>query len=186
MDSFLARGLNAALLESRAALLTRGIWDALRLRMLWRGLAMFGLGFMILWYGWLEPSWLSYSLMPLPAKQATYFDGDAAVITVGRCNAKPIERQYMLSHVLTRLDPPTEACPRRTILQPGIVQIDSGCHVADSAANVIPAGTCEGRYIVEGHAETQGTLRTAIVEWQSSVFRIVHRPPAEAAASSPP
>lgn len=132
---------------------------------------------LITYYGWLEPSYLSYPRLPFMPKQAEYFDGQPAVLIVTRCNSAPTERQYHLSHVLIREDTASELCPRRTILPAGgFVQVDEGCHTEDSAANVPPVGTCEGTYHVEGQAETQATIRTVYVPWRSSSFRIKHRP----------
>lgn len=157
--------------EAAQAFYTRNRW-ALSLT------AMYVLGAgLITYYGWLEPSYLSYPRLPFMPKQAEYFDGEPAVLQVARCNSAPTERQYHLSHVLIREDPATDTCPRRTMLPAGgFIQIDAGCHTEDSAANPIPSGTCEGTYHVEGAAETQATVRTVYVPWHSSSFRIKHRP----------
>ena len=131
----------------------------------------------IIYYGWLQSPWLSYSHMPWQPKQQAYVAGEAAVIKVWRCNSSPDPdgEDYLLSHALIKLDPPyTEQCPRRTVLPGGLVHIEKGqCGVPeDSAANVPPVTTCPGRYKLTGVATVGLTWRTVKVPWESEEFLI--------------
>lgn len=126
----------------------------------------------VAWYGWLEPSWLTYRAMPFAPLVEQVVAGEAIPLRVIRCNSSGEEKSYLISHRLVRLDKPAGGQPD-VILTPGLVDLDPGCKDEVSKANVPPKDTLPGIYFVRGRAKTEGLWRSIYVPWSSRPFRVV-------------
>ena len=117
-----------------------------------------------------EEPWLSYKNRPFPILHPTVRAGEVIPMRVIRCNSTARRRTYGFSHSLVRDDQPT-VLPIQ--MPPAEVFIDSGCHDADSLANVIPVNTPPGRYHVIGLATIQMISGPYSVEFDSQSFEVV-------------
>lgn len=116
----------------------------------------------------LEPPFLSYQKVPFPVLTPIVKPGEPVLLSVARCSTDTRHRMYPIAHRLVPLDG-----GRAILLAPSFASIEPGCHTSTSSINVVPKHTPPGRYRVEGHAETQGTIRTALAHWSSDEFEVV-------------
>ena len=116
-----------------------------------------------------EGPFLSYPSLPFkvlgPARP-----GESVQLLVTRCNSRGEPLDYEVSHWLRNVSTSDPA-----VVLPGsrVPPLGPGCHTGMSAANVVPAGTPPGRYVVGGMGVVTGTLRTFRVPWYSEPFDVV-------------
>ena len=122
--------------------------------------------FLFVFYVFLEPPFLSYGNLPFPVLTPFVNAGQAVHIVVERCSTDTKTRVYGVSHRLV-------GATTTTILPATQASVEPGCNKATSAINVVPVDTPAGRYIVDGTAEVQGTIRAVTVQWQSQPFEVV-------------
>ena len=115
-----------------------------------------------------EGPFLSYPNLPFkvlgPARP-----GESVRLLVTRCNSSGEPLDYELSHWIRNVITAEPA----VILPAGRVPLNPGCETVISAANVIPAGTLPGHYVVGGMGIVKGTLRTFRVPWYSEPFEVM-------------
>lgn len=130
-------------------------------------------GFMVAWYGFLEPSWLSYPEgSRFPVERAEIKPGEVVPLRVARCNTSGEKQLYLIGGSLIRLDQPPEAPVKPVVLAGAPVLIQPGCAIEGSRANVIPADTAPGVYFIDGLSVVNGRWRSTNVEWSSEPFRV--------------
>lgn len=131
-------------------------------------ISMASLVIMAVWYGFLQPPYLSYGNLPFPVLRDPY-PGEAVLLRVRRCNSDDKTRVYAISHRLVSETPGTPDI----VLPAALASVPPGCTTSNSVANVIPMGTPPGRYVVEGFGESSTLLRDAPVFWYSEPFSVL-------------
>lgn len=116
-----------------------------------------------------EGPFLSYPALPFKALGPAR-PGESVKLLVTRCNSHDVPRDYELSHWLKDINGVAPAIVLPSVRVP---LLNPGCETGISAANVVPAGTPPGRYIVGGLGIVHGTLRTFRVPWYSEPFEVV-------------
>ena len=127
----------------------------------------------LLWYGFLEPPYLSYKGLPFEPISPEVHAGEALLLRVTRCNDSDRTETYLITRKLIRIDAPKDAATEPILLPGGAVEIEPGCHEEISGANVVPRNTPLGLYVVRGQAAVPGRWRGTYVQWASAPFRVV-------------
>lgn len=128
----------------------------------------------VAYFGFLQPSWLTFTNLPLPVAHDV-IPGGPIVVTASRCNTSGAGRVYLASRRMVRVD---QAQPDIT-LGAAAVPVQAGCTTITSDRLIAPTFTPLGVYELHGDDEVSGTWRTTHVDWQSQRFNVVP------AASSP-
>jgi hypothetical protein len=140
---------------------------------------------MVAWYGFLQPSWLSYPRgSTFEPTRAEFRPGEVVTLKVFRCNSSDEQEIYLIAARLIRLDQPAPpAAPTAPAVLPGApVLIQPGCMEEASKATRLADDTDPGTYFIQGLSKVDGLWRTSRVEWSSAPFVV---PPAANAASAP-
>ena len=132
----------------------------------WFAFAVFVLT--LIWAGFVDQPYLSYSNLPFPVLTPKVRVGDPVMMTVIRCNSDKVDRVYILGRTLV----PVNKGPAY-VMPAGATAISPGCHTSISAINVIPAGVEPGMYYIEGRAEVSGELRSFNLGWRSQPFEVI-------------
>jgi hypothetical protein len=132
-----------------------------------------GFAFMVAWYGFLEPSWLSYpeGSMFEPVRD-TFRPGDVVALKVSRCNSSEEPQLYLIGSRLIRLDQPADDPDPPAVLAGAPVLIQPGCLDEVSKANVLPPDTKDGVYFIQGLSKTDGRWKSANLPWSSARFKV--------------
>lgn len=134
-------------------------------------------GFLIAWYGFLEPPFLSYRNVPFETTVESVRAGETIPLKVTRCSSSDVEEDYLIARRLIRLDqPPADPTPAAILPGGGLVPISPGCVDEISKANQIPPDTKPGTYFIDGHAKVDGKWRSSKIGWSSRPFVVL--PPA--------
>lgn len=154
-----------------AFLRDRAKWDRRRRFIVWlltvATLINLALLSSILWFGFLEPPWLTLKNQPYPV--ATAHVGGPILITLERCNSDDEEREYSVTRRLIRLDLEQPDI----VLPAGISPAPAGCTKEISRRNSVPADTPPGRYLLRGTDTVRGTWRVVRIRWRSQPFDIL-------------
>lgn len=141
--------------------------------LIYRGLGLLATLFLVVYYLFLEPPFLTYENLPFKVRGTVFHPGDTVPMMVNRCSSSSTVRNYVLSHTLIRVDKPQE----EIILPSTVVAIRPGCESAVTMVNFVPK-TWEdkpfpaGTYRMDGYAEVQATIRAVSVHWHSEPFEV--------------
>lgn len=127
--------------------------------------------FMFAWYGFLEPSWLSYPKGSRfePVRPA-FAPGEPIALNVFRCNSSGEQQLYLIGARLVQLDPPPGPGELPVILAGAPVLIQDGCLPEISKASIAPLDTKPGTYFIDGLSKADGRWRSSNIPWTSAPF----------------
>ena len=121
-------------------------------------------------YGYfIEKPYLRYQNLPFPPLRQQIHAGDVVTLSVERCNDSDQKQTYITSHAIHN-----EGTKVLVLLPPVSVDIEAGCHRANSQVNHSPADTKPGIYTFQGTATVPGLLRMFNVHWYSESFEVVN------------
>lgn len=123
----------------------------------------------IAWYGFLQPSWMSYKNIPFPVRGVPVRAGDAVIVTIERCNRGKVARQFLSSRSIVNDQTGISSSLREDSKAPP--QAEPGCVIVESVVT-IPASTTAGHYHLSGAAQIDGEIMSRVVPWQSESFEV--------------
>jgi hypothetical protein len=125
----------------------------------------------LVYYGFLEPSWLTYKNMPFPVPSPSFQPGDAITFVSERCNDSGHVQIYSVTRTLIRIDAPQPPIE----LAAGDVEVPAGCTTFTSKRNTVPLGNPPvppGQYKLAGTTFVPLRWRTERVTWETQPFSI--------------
>lgn len=115
-----------------------------------------------------EPQPLVYRNLPFPVLNAPVISGGPIVMLVSRCGGATVERPYVVSRELLRVDgriklplPPTRSMGR------------AGCEEYRAQTASLPDDVEPGIYIYRGVVTVPGWFRDHAIAWETEPFEIV-------------
>lgn len=122
----------------------------------------------MLWYGFLQPSWLEFTNLPRPILRDV-IPGGPILMVVGRCNSSGAGRIYLADSRLIRVDRPQPDIE----IGPAAIHVPAGCTTMTTDRISAPMSTPYGVYEMHGSDEVAGTWQTMHVQWQTARFNVI-------------
>lgn len=116
-----------------------------------------------------EAPYLSYQNLPFPLTVEKVIAGNAAPLSVERCNNSKQKQTYETTRRLVRV---TDDGLKDIILGSRKVDIKPGCHRGISKISEVPKDTPPGLWQLNGTALVMGLLVVHEVEWYSEPFEV--------------
>lgn len=132
-----------------------------------------------LYSAYIEKPVLSYAPLPFPITAKTIYPGGTATALANRCNTSNQTISYKSSRQLKRENSNQAAY----VLESVNITIAPGCSSVQTRVNVVPEDTPPGFYRFSGVALIKGLIIEHEVPWNTDVFEVLAKPPAQPAAA---